>query len=101
MKKAHAKRKPVYETREEAIEARSQAIGGISVEAARILCQRGLEPVESGVTWRSDPRLKMNSTLRLTEEMIAGFLQALTMPTLLIRGEDSFVAGSPTLHYPE
>ena len=91
MKKAHAKRKPVYETREEAIEARSQAIGGISVEAARILCQRGLEPVESGVTWRSDPRLKMNSALRLTEEMIAGFLQALTMPTLLIRGEDSFV----------
>lgn len=94
MKKAGAKRKPIYETRDEAIAARSLAIGGISIAAATSLCNRGLEAVEGGFTWRSDPRLKMNSALRLTDSMIEAYLKALSMPTLLVTGKQSFLATS-------
>lgn len=97
LKKAGAKRKPVYEQRQEAIVARSQSIGGISESAAAILCSRGLEPVENGFTWRSDPRLKMSSAIRLTEEMVQAYLAALSMPVLLMRGEQSFFATTQTL----
>ena len=97
MKKAGAKRKPVYETREEAVLARSQSIGGISLDAANTLCSRGLEQVENGFTWRSDPRVRMSSAIRLTEEMIQAHLAALTMPVLLIRGRHSFFATSEIL----
>ncbi len=97
MKKAGAKRKPVYETREEAIQARSQAIGGISLDAAAHICSRGLEPVGDGFTWRSDPRLKMSSAIRLTDEMVTAYLQSLTMPVLLVRGRHSFFATESTL----
>lgn len=97
MKKASAKRKPVYERKEEAILARAQSIGGISEDAAAVLCSRGLEKVEGGYTWRSDPRVKMASIIRLTEEMVLAHLAALTMPVLLIRGEQSFFAASPSL----
>lgn len=97
MKKAGAKRKPVYEQRDEAIKARSQSIGGISEDAAATLCSRGLETVENGVTWRSDPRLKMSSAIRLTEEMVLAHLAALTMPVLMVRGLQSFFAATDTL----
>lgn len=97
MKKAGAKRKPVYELKEEAIVARAQSIGGISEDAAAVLCSRGLQKVENGFTWRSDPRVKMSSIIRLTEEMVLAHLAALTMPALLIRGEQSFFASMPFL----
>lgn len=97
MKKAGAKRKPVYETREEAIQARAQSIGGISEDASTILCCRGLEKVDTGFTWRSDPRVKMSSAIRLTDEMVHAHLAALSMPVLLVRGEQSFFAATQTL----
>lgn len=97
MKKSGAKRKPIYETKDEAIEARAKAIGGISVDASTILCSRGLEKLENGYTWRSDSRLTMSSIVRMTEELVQGFLRELPMPVLLIRGEQSFVAKTQTL----
>ena len=97
MKKATAKRKPVYETRAEAIRVRAQSMGGISEAAATTLCSRGLETLENGVTWRSDPRLKMSSAMRLTEDMVLAHLAALVMPVQLIRAEQSFFASNPVL----
>ena len=97
LKKADAKRKPVYETRDEAIRARSQAHAGISVDAATQLCSRGLQPVHGGFSWRSDPRLKMSSAIRPTEEMMTAYLQRLTMPVLMICGRHSLLATDPTL----
>lgn len=97
MQKANSKRKPVYKTEAEAVSARMQALGGISEAASRMLCCRGLEKVEHNFTWRSDPRLKMNSAVRLTDEMIYAYLKALTMPVLLITGKHSFFAHSGVL----
>lgn len=98
MKRAAAKSKPIYETHSEAIEARMKGIGGISREAAESLCARGLVSVSGGYTWRSDPRLIMSSAIRLTEEMVAGFVKELTMPVLLVTGKQSFLAASDTIN---
>lgn len=94
MKKSSAKRKPIYETHDEAVEARMKGIGGISREASLSLCSRGLMEVPGGFTWRSDPRVTMSSAMRLTEEMVAAYLVKLAMPTLLITGKQSFFAGN-------
>lgn len=81
------KRKPVYATLDEAVAARMGGFGGLDEPNARLLCERGLEPVTGGLTWRSDPRLRLPSSLRLTEEQVEGFLRAVTAPTLLVVGE--------------
>jgi pimeloyl-ACP methyl ester carboxylesterase len=98
MKKASAKRKPIYESENEAIEARMQALGGISRDASHSLCGRGLDAVPGGFTWRSDPRLKMSSAVRLTDAMIESYLSALVMPVLLITGKQSFFAATDVLN---
>jgi len=98
MKRAAAKSKPIYESRDEAIEARMKGIGGISREASESLCGRGLMSVSGGYTWRSDPRLVMSSAIRLTEEMVAGYLKELTMPTLLVTGKQSFLTANETIN---
>ena len=54
---------------------------------ARLLCERGLERVADGWTWRTDARLRLTSSLRLTEEQVEGFVRAIVAPTLLLMGE--------------
>jgi pimeloyl-ACP methyl ester carboxylesterase len=97
LKNADTKRKPLYATRDEAIRARAQAHAGISMDAAARLCTRGLEPVHGGFTWRSDPRLRMSSVIRPTEEMVTAFLRRLSMPVLLVLGRLGLLAEDPTL----
>lgn len=81
------KQTPVYAEFEEAVRARTRGFGGLSTESARLLCERGLEAVDGGWTWRTDPRLRLRSSLRLTEEQVEGFVRAIRAPTLLIVGE--------------
>lgn len=81
------KRKPVYAQFEQAVQARTQGFGGLDAEAARLLCERGLEQVPGGWTWRSDARLRLTSSMRLTEEMVEGFLRAIKARTLLVVAE--------------
>jgi pimeloyl-ACP methyl ester carboxylesterase len=40
-----------------------------------------------GFTWRADPRLRLTSSLRLSEDQVEGFARAIRSPTLLIVGE--------------
>ena len=81
------KRKPVYADPEQAVAARLPALGGLEEASARLLCERGLEPVEGGWTWRADARLRLTSSLRLTEDQVEGFVRAIRAPTLLILGD--------------
>ncbi|HVI03189.1 MAG TPA: alpha/beta fold hydrolase [Enhygromyxa sp.] len=53
-------------------------------ESARILVERGLERVDGGWTWRADPRLRIDSRVRLSEEQVHAFLRAIQCPVLLI-----------------
>lgn len=83
-----AKRKPRYSRIEDAVAARCQGLGALSEASSRLLCERGLESGFGGWTWRADARLRLPSSLRLCEEQVHGFLQAIEAPTLLVGAAD-------------
>jgi pimeloyl-ACP methyl ester carboxylesterase len=75
----------VYPDIDAAARAR-ESVGGISYEAAFLLTERGVEPVEGGVAWRRDRRLTLPSPFRLTERQIHAFIDAIQCPTLVVLG---------------
>lgn len=77
-----------YASFDEAVAARAGARLALSTEAATTLCRRGTREVDGGVVWRSDPRLRQTSPLRLTEDLVAAFIERIEAPTCLIRGAD-------------
>lgn len=62
--------------------------------AAITLAERGTKSLpsesssqSSGVTWSTDPRLKLPSLWRMNEEQVIAFLSAIVAPVLLITGD--------------
>ncbi|MBU0565460.1 MAG: alpha/beta hydrolase [Gammaproteobacteria bacterium] len=78
------KRKPVYASFDQAVEARMKGVGAVSREAAEMLAQRGLMPVPGGYTWRTDPRLMLPSAMRLTRAHALAFVSRVACPTSLV-----------------
>ena len=87
MRQLSEKRKPVYREKMAAITARMSGFGGLDEASSGLLCERGLQEVDGGWTWRADSRLRLTSSVRLTEAQIEGFLRAIKAPTLLLLGE--------------
>lgn len=85
------KRKPVYPSIERAAEVRRRGVGLVSLEAARLLAQRGLMPVPGGYTWRTDNRLTLPSPLRLTREHAQAFVAGLVCPVRLLLAEQGML----------
>lgn len=85
---AGTKRRPPtrYASVHEAAAARAAA-GGLSESAARVLTQRGTRANADGVTWSSDPRLRLPSLYRFTEGQVEAVLAAIRAPTLLVTAE--------------
>ncbi|TWI53530.1 pimeloyl-ACP methyl ester carboxylesterase [Pseudomonas duriflava] len=92
------KRKPVYERIEDAVQARLKGVGSVSVEAAELLAERGLMPVPGGYTWRSDARLTLPTTLRLTAAQALAFLKAVKCPAQLIVAEQGLLVNIPGIN---
>ena len=82
------KKLPIYPDVETAVKVRHH-VGGIEESSVRTLVARGLQPVDGGFTWRSDPRLKIKSRHYLTEEQACAFLEQITAPVLLIEAENA------------
>lgn len=82
------KKLPIYPDVETAVKVRHH-VGGIEESSVRTLVARGLQPVDGGFTWRSDPRLKIKSRHYLTEEQACAFLEEITAPVLLIEAENA------------
>ena len=82
------KKLPLYPDVETAVKVRHH-VGGIEESSVRTLVARGLQPVDGGFTWRSDPRLKLKSRHYLTEEQACAFLEEITAPVLLIEAENA------------
>lgn len=78
-----AKQMPVYPDVRKAAVARV-VVGDLDFENALLLAHRGTKQVPGGVTWRTDPRLRVHSALRLTEAQAQAFLGAITAPCLFI-----------------
>ena len=87
MQALEGKRKPVYPSHAPAIAARMGGFGGLDHDSSALLCARGLMEVQGGFTWRTGARLRLTSSMRLTEAQVEGFLRAIKAPTLLIVGE--------------
>ncbi len=76
---------PPCRTVEEALKARMRSGADLDREAARLLVERGTEPCVDGLRFRHDPRLRLPSRTRLTEEQVLAFLKAVSCPVLAIR----------------
>lgn len=85
------KRKPVYASFEQAVAARMKGVGAVSHEAAERLAQRGLMPVPGGYTWRTDARLMLPSSMRLTHAHALAFVHAVACPASLVLAEQGLL----------
>ena len=91
------KKKPVYAEQERAVQARMRGTLAVTREAAELLAQRGLMPVPSGYTWRSDSRLTLPSAVRFTPEQAMAFVEGVECPTQLIVARDGLLAKNSEL----
>ncbi|MHA6164543.1 alpha/beta fold hydrolase [Pseudomonas sichuanensis] len=86
------KRKTVYSTLEEGVEARMKGMVAVTREAAELLAQRGLMPVPGGYSWRSDSRLTMPSPTRLNQAQAMAFVKRVACPACLVVAADGMLA---------
>ncbi|MCO7227263.1 alpha/beta fold hydrolase [Pleionea sp. CnH1-48] len=80
------KQKPVYPSYQLALTHRAK-VSQMEPEVIEPIVKRGLNDVNEGVTWRSDPRLRVSSVSRLTEEQLTPLLEAIECPVLLLEAE--------------
>ncbi|MBL0610101.1 alpha/beta hydrolase [Aeromonas jandaei] len=74
---------------DEAVAARCK-VADIMPAAARLICERQLEERAGRWHWRSDPRLRDLSPLRMSEGQAQALIRAICCPVLFIRGEQGF-----------
>lgn len=86
------KRKSVYATLEEGVEARMKGMVAVSREAAELLAQRGLMPVPGGYSWRSDSRLTLPSPIRMNQDQAMAFVKRIACPACLVVAADGMLA---------
>lgn len=81
------RRTVIYKSFAEIAEKRMNGGTIVNRHAAEILCQRGAKEVADGWTWRSDPRLRYASPLRMPEPEVAQFIENISAPTCLVVGD--------------
>ena len=86
--RSDSKSKTVYESVEQAVQARNQA-GDLGESSVRRLVHRNLQHVGNGYAWRSDSRLRLPSLYYLTEHQVRAYLSKIPVPTLMVRPVDS------------
>jgi pimeloyl-ACP methyl ester carboxylesterase len=86
----HGRAPPVHADVDAALSRLGSSLARMSESSARTLLSRGLVATEGGVTWRSDPRLRLPSRTRMVEEQVLAFLAAIRCPALLVRASRGF-----------
>lgn len=81
---------PPCRTLQAALKARMRSGADLNPESARLLVERGTEVCDDGVRFRHDPRLKLPSRTRLTEDQVLAFLRGVSCPVLAIRPKDGW-----------
>ena len=85
-----------YDSFEKAILARAMA-SDFNSDIAKILVERSLLATDNGYKWRSDPRLKQLSPMRMVEQQAVDLLSGIEHETLLILGESGYLSLRKTL----
>jgi pimeloyl-ACP methyl ester carboxylesterase len=78
---------PLYENLEQMVEARAK-VGDMERSSVEALVARSSIHLEDGVTWRSDPRLRITSPVYLTDDQVLSYLKGIQSTVLLITAED-------------
>lgn len=76
-----------YDSLEHALQARLRNTP-MHEGSARLLVTRGTEPVEGGVRFTHDPRLREPSRMRFTEEQVRALLHAVRCATLVVQARE-------------
>jgi len=84
------KRKPIYNSFDQALAARA-AVSEVRPELIKPLVERALNCTDDGYTWRADSRLRVPSTLRMSEDQLRSLLPSITAPTLLIEAKSGML----------
>lgn len=74
---------------ESAIRARL-AVSDLNYESAKLIVERGTEALEAGVGWRSDPRLRLLTPLRINLAQGIALCKALESKVHVIKGDKGF-----------
>ena len=93
------KKKTIYQSIDQAVEARKRGLIAVSQSAAELLASRGLSPVAGGYSWNTDQRLTLPSPLRLTNAHAMAFVNALECPTSLILATEGLLMSFPEFMY--
>ncbi|KAJ3118912.1 hypothetical protein HDU96_006563 [Phlyctochytrium bullatum] len=80
------RRTRLYANFEEAANARTNGFTKVSIEAARRLCERGLEGADGRLRWRTDPRLTLWAFLHCPETTVQAMFRAIAAPVLILAG---------------
>lgn len=90
---AHGPRRParVYGSAEEALAARLRQNQELNADCIGPVVLRNLQNSGEGVSWRTDPRLRDPSRVRLTEEQVQAFMQRMQLPSLVVRAEGGLI----------
>ena len=89
---AHAQRETsrrpprVFASVDAAIAARVAA-GGLDADEARPIVERNLRETPGGYAWRSDPRLRLATPMRIEEMQLRRVIAGIATPTLLLLAE--------------
>lgn len=78
-----------YKSVEQAIKARL-LVSDFNKDIATILVTRSLIKTDKKYRWRSDPKLKQLSSMKMVESQAIDLLSGITNSTLLILGEDGY-----------
>ncbi|WMS87769.1 alpha/beta fold hydrolase [Pleionea litopenaei] len=80
------KQRRIFDSIEQAVIARAEH-SELAPELVRPMVERGIEAVEQGVRWSSDPRLRISSINRLTETQLEPLMSQILQPVLLIEAK--------------
>lgn len=83
---AEKKQSPLYESFEKALAVREQVMQD-KPGILKDIVSRGLEAVDGGFRWRTDPRLRVASAIRFTEAHMEAFMSKIEAPCLFIEAE--------------
>ncbi|MGI2143734.1 alpha/beta hydrolase [Shewanella frigidimarina] len=84
-----ARATPTYSSMDIAIQARHQ-LTGLALPWCEIITKRNMAVKDGHYSWRSDPRLKLDSLNRYTFEQVDALMTISDTPSLLIVGHDGF-----------
>jgi pimeloyl-ACP methyl ester carboxylesterase len=87
--RASSTRPRIYPDLTSAVSARRHG-SDLDLSSARLLVERAVEPVDGGVRFTFDPRLKTRSRWRFTEEQVLAFLGAIDCPVLAVRASSGW-----------